>query len=174
MQNLPNVFIVGPMGAGKSSIGRQLALMLGYLFVDSDQEIESRTGADIPWIFDVEGEEGFRQREEVVIDQLTQDSNIVLATGGGSIIRKKNRSCLAERGVVVYLKVSLEQQLKRTAKDKNRPLLQTQNPREVLEQLISVRGPLYEEIADFVLDTNSRSVKEVAKEIVDCMKSDKR
>jgi len=174
MQKLSNVFLVGPMGAGKSSIGRQLAQMLGFDFLDTDHEIENRTGANIPWIFDMEGEEGFRQREEAIIDQLSKEANIVLATGGGGILREQNRARLAERGLVVYLKVSLEQQLKRTAKDKNRPLLQTKDPRAVLEQLIKVRGPLYEEIADIVVDTNSRSVREVAKEIVDCMKSDKR
>lgn len=158
------------MGAGKSSIGRQLAQMLDFEFLDSDHEIETRTGANIPWIFDVEGEEGFRQREEAIIDQLTQETNIVLATGGGSILRQSNRAYLAGRGMVVYLKVSVDQQVKRTAKDKNRPLLQTTNPREVLERLIDIRGPLYEEIADLIVDTDHCSVKEVAKEIVDCMK----
>jgi len=171
MQKIANVFLVGPMGAGKSSIGRQLAQILGYDFIDSDHEIEHRAGANIPWIFDVEGEEGFRDREETIIDELSQESNIILATGGGSIIREQNRRVLAARGLVVYLKVSIDQQLRRTAKDKNRPLLQTNNPKEVLEALIETRGPLYEEIADLVVDTDRCSVKEVAKEIVDCMNS---
>jgi shikimate kinase len=160
-----NVILVGPMGAGKSTIGRQLAGILNYDFYDSDHEIEARTGADIPWIFDVEGEEGFRKREAAMIDELTQLDGIVLATGGGAVTREENRSNLATRGVVVYLKTSVEQQLERTARDRNRPLLQTDEPRKVLTDLMQVRDPLYEEVADVMVNTGEGGVREVAQKI---------
>ncbi len=160
-----NVILVGPMGAGKSTIGRQLAGILNYDFYDSDHEIEARTGADIPWIFDVEGEEGFRKREAAMIDELTQLDGIVLATGGGAVTRDENRSNLTSRGVVVYLKTSVEQQLERTARDRNRPLLQTEEPRKVLTELMRVRDPLYEEVADIVVNTGEGGVREVAQKI---------
>jgi len=131
-----NIFLVGPMGAGKSTIGRHLAQQLHMEFVDSDTVIEERTGADISWVFDVEGEEGFRKREEAVLEDLTQEQGIVLAT--------ENRNRLSARGVVVYLETTIEKQLARTNRDKKRPLLQTDNPREVLEQLAEERNPLYE------------------------------
>lgn len=162
-----NVILVGPMGAGKSTIGRQVANLLNYEFVDSDQEIEARTGADIPWIFDVEGEDGFRRREENMIDELTQRQSIVLATGGGAVLRESNRKAMNARGVVVYLQASIEQQLARTARDRNRPLLQTDEPRKVLTELTKIRNPLYAEMADFVIDTDRGSVKEVASQIVE-------
>ena len=160
-----NVILVGPMGAGKSTIGRQLAGILNYDFYDSDHEIEARTGADIPWIFDVEGEEGFRKREAAMIDELTQLDGIVLATGGGAVIREENRQNLHARGVVVYLKTSVEQQLERTARDRNRPLLQTDEPRKVLTELMNVRDPLYEDVADIVVNTGEGGVREVAQNI---------
>ena len=160
-----NVILVGPMGAGKSTIGRQLASILGLVFVDSDQEIEARTGADIPWIFDVEGEEGFRNREEQVIDELTKRDGIVLATGGGAVIRARNRSNIAARGFVVYLETSIDQQLNRTSRDRNRPLLQKGDPRNVLTDLMGLRDPLYREVSDYVIATDGRGVREVAQEI---------
>ncbi|MDX1694877.1 MAG: shikimate kinase AroK [Ketobacteraceae bacterium] len=160
-----NVILVGPMGAGKSTIGRQLAGILNYDFYDSDQEIEARTGADIPWIFDVEGEEGFRRRETAMIDELTELDGIVLATGGGAVTREENRSVLMTRGVVVYLKTSVEQQLERTARDRNRPLLQNAEPRKVLTELMRVREPLYEEVADMIVNTGEGGVREVAQKI---------
>ncbi len=153
------------MGAGKSTIGRQLANLLSYEFVDSDHEIEARTGADIPWIFDVEGEEGFRRREQAVIDQLTQRDGIVLATGGGAVTREENRRVVSARGIVVYLKTSIEQQLTRTAKDRKRPLLQHAEPRKVLTELMKTREPLYLEVADYVVDTDASNIKDVASEI---------
>lgn len=162
-----NVILVGPMGAGKSTIGRQVANLLHYEFVDSDQEIEARTGADIPWIFDVEGEDGFRRREENMIDELTERQGIVLATGGGAVLREANRRAMNARGVVVYLQASIEQQLARTARDRNRPLLQTDEPRKVLTELTKIRNPLYADMADFVIDTDRGSVKDVAAQIVD-------
>ena len=161
-----NVFLVGPMGAGKSTIGRLLAKELHYPFKDSDREIEARTGADIPWIFDVEGEEGFRQREEAMIAELVQERGIVLATGGGVVMREANRRALASNGLVVYLRTSVEQQLQRTAKDRQRPLLQTADPEKVLRELMERREPLYREIAHLVIDTDQRGPKVVVNTII--------
>lgn len=162
-----NIFLVGPMGAGKSTIGRYLAQQLHMEFLDSDTVIEERTGADIGWVFDVEGEEGFRVREENVIDDLTQEQGIVLATGGGSVKSKESRNRLSARGIVIYLETTIEKQLSRTNRDKKRPLLQTeQAPREVLEALANERNPLYEEIADYTIKTDEQSAKVVANQIV--------
>lgn len=164
-----NIFLVGPMGAGKSTIGRHLAQQLHMEFYDSDTEIEERTGADISWVFDVEGEEGFRLREEKVINDLTEKQGIVLATGGGSISSKESRNRLSARGIVVYLETTIEKQLARTQRDKKRPLLQTEQPREVLEALAQERNPLYEEIADFVVRTDDQSAKVVANQIIELL-----
>ncbi|QUM78169.1 shikimate kinase AroK [Moritella sp. 24] len=161
-----NIFLIGPMGAGKSTIGRQLASQLHLDFIDSDHEIERRTGADISWVFDVEGEAGFRVREAEVIDDLTQEQGIVLATGGGSILSKESRNYLSARGVVVYLETTIDKQLVRTSRDKRRPLLQTDEPRDVLETLADARNPLYEEIADFTVKTDEQSAKVVANQII--------
>ncbi|MDF0535008.1 shikimate kinase AroK [Shewanella yunxiaonensis] len=162
-----NIFLVGPMGAGKSTIGRHLAQMLHLEFHDSDQEIESRTGADITWVFDVEGEEGFRRREAQVIADLTEKQGIVLATGGGSVQSKDIRNFLSARGIVVYLETTIDKQVARTQRDKRRPLLQVDNPREVLENLAEIRNPLYEEIADIVVKTDEQSAKVVANQIIE-------
>jgi shikimate kinase len=161
-----NIILVGPMGAGKSTIGRYLAQQLHMEFVDSDTVIEERTGADIAWVFDVEGEDGFRKREESVIYDLTEQQGIVLATGGGSVKSKDNRNRLSARGVVVYLETTIEKQLARTSRDKKRPLLQADSPRGVLEALAAERNPLYEEIADMVVKTDDQSAKVVANQIV--------
>lgn len=155
------------MGAGKSTIGRQLAQELHLDFVDSDAEIERRTGADIAWVFDVEGEDGFRKREERVITDLTEKQGIVLATGGGSVVNKEVRNRLSARGFVVYLETTIDKQVARTQKDKKRPLLQNDNPRKVLESLAEVRNPMYEEVADLVVKTDEQSAKVVAREIID-------
>lgn len=168
---LPNIFLVGPMGAGKSSIGRHVSQLTGHQFFDSDHEIEARTGANIPWIFDVEGEQGFRDREEAMIDELTQETNIILATGGGCVQREKNRANLMARGTVVFLQTSVEEQMARTNRDKNRPLLQTENPEEKLRELLTKRLPLYQEVADVTVITDKRNVKEVANEIVEKVQS---
>ena len=161
-----NVFLVGPMGAGKSTIGRLLAKELKLPFKDSDREIEARTGADIPWIFDVEGEEGFREREEAMIAELVTEQGVVLATGGGVVMRPANRKALQANGFVVYLCTSVEQQLQRTAKDRQRPLLQTADPEQVLRELMARRDPLYREIADMVIETDQRGPKVVVNTIV--------
>ncbi|OZB06892.1 MAG: shikimate kinase I [Idiomarina sp. 34-48-12] len=163
-----NIFLVGPMGAGKSTIGRQLARQLHLEFFDSDTEIERRTGADISWVFELEGEEGFRLREEKVIEELTENTGIVLATGGGSILSKESRNRLSARGVVVYLQTTIEKQLARTQRDKRRPLIsEADNPREVLENLAELRNPLYEEIADIVVRTDEQSTKVVIDQIIE-------
>jgi shikimate kinase len=161
-----NIFLIGPMGAGKSTIGRHLAQMLHLNFHDSDSEIEKKTGADIAWIFDVEGEEGFRNRESDMIDELSQKHGIVLATGGGAVVRPENRGFLSARGIVVYLKTSVDKQLARTLKDKRRPLLQTEDPRSVLETLAETRNVLYDEAADYTIETDEQSAKVVASQII--------
>jgi len=161
-----SLFLTGPMGAGKSTIGRQLAKQLRLPFHDSDHEIESRTGVDIPLIFELEGEAGFRKRETTVIDELTRLPNIVLATGGGAVMDPDNRQHLKTRGRVIYLHTSVNHQLKRTRKDRNRPLLQTGNPRDKLEELMSIRDPLYREIASIIIDTDGMRVRDVVKIII--------
>jgi shikimate kinase len=163
-----NIFLIGPMGAGKSTIGRQLARQLHLEFFDSDTEIERRTGADIAWVFELEGEQGFRQREEKVIEELTENTGIVLATGGGSILSKESRNRLSARGIVVYLQTTIDKQLARTQRDKRRPLIaEAENPREVLEELADSRNALYEEIADIVVRTDEQSTKVVIDEIIE-------
>lgn len=166
-----NVYLVGLMGAGKTTIGKALARRLAYGFVDSDHEIESRTGVSLPTIFEIEGEEGFRKREVKVIDDLTQRQGIVLATGGGAVIARENRNALAGRGAVVFLQTSIEQQVERTRRDKRRPLLQNDDPKTTLEDLARARETLYLEIADFVVSTDRGSVKAVAKDIVDMLQA---
>ena len=161
-----NLFLVGPMGAGKSTIGRLLSAELNIEFLDSDRVIEENCGANIPWIFDKEGEMGFRDREVTAIGDLTQRHGILLATGGGAVLRKENRDALAGRGTVVYLRTSVEQQLARTSRDKNRPLLQTENPQQILTQLFETRDPLYQEVADVVIQTDQRNPKSVVSEII--------
>ncbi len=161
-----NIFLVGPMGAGKSTIGRHLADELHLEFFDSDQEIERRTGADIAWIFDLEGEDGFRVREENVINDLTDKQGVVLATGGGSVVSKNVRNRLSARGIVVYLQTTIDKQVARTQRDKRRPLLQNDNPEAVLRDLADSRNPLYEEVADYVVDTDDQSARAVANQII--------
>jgi len=166
MQALPNLILIGPMGAGKSTIGRLLAAELSREFYDSDHEIQARCGADIPWIFDVEGESGFRDRETLMIRDLTRRDGVVIATGGGAVLREENRRMLRESGTVIYLFTTVEQQLRRTAKDRNRPLLQRPDKEAVLRDMFALRDPLYRATADVVVRTDRRGPRAVVNEIV--------
>lgn len=163
--SIPNIFLVGPMGAGKSAVGRQLARMLKLVFYDSDAEIEARTGVDIPFIFEKEGEQGFRRREREVIAALVALDGIVLATGGGAVLDPENRAVLASRGLVVYLDASVDQQLERTRLSSHRPLLETPDPAGRLAMLMQERGPMYRQIATLTVGTDGRTVRDVAQEI---------
>jgi shikimate kinase len=161
-----NLFLIGPMGAGKTTVGRQLAEALQSEFIDSDHEIQRRTGVDIPTIFEFEGEEGFRNREQVVIEELTAREGIILATGGGAVLREANRQHLSTRGFVVYLQCTPEQQYERTRRDKTRPLLQAEDPLKKLCSLMQVREPLYRQVADLVVSTEGKNTQVVVREIV--------
>ncbi|MCU7921953.1 MAG: shikimate kinase AroK [Candidatus Thiodiazotropha sp. (ex Dulcina madagascariensis)] len=160
-----NLFLIGPMGAGKTTVGRQLAEHYRKQFIDSDQEIQHRTGVDIPTIFEFEGEAGFRLREHAVIDELTERENIVLATGGGAILSEENRKLLSARGLVIYLHCSAEQQFERTHRDKNRPLLETPDPLSKLKTLMAEREPLYRQTADLFVSTEGRNTQSVVQDI---------
>jgi shikimate kinase len=164
MTTIDNIFLVGPMGSGKSAVGRRLSRLLGRDFFDSDEVIEARTGVDIAFIFEKEGEAGFRKREQAVIDEITARDGIVLATGGGAILGPENRAHLAARGTVVYLHTTVGQQLRRTLGDK-RPLLNQGQRRAVLTDLMEIREPMYREVAQMVVNTDGRSVAAVAAEI---------
>ena len=157
------------MGAGKSAVGKQLARSLHLDFVDSDDEIEARTGVDIPFIFEKEGEDGFRKREAAAIADLSKREGIVLATGGGAVKLPENRNLLGARGFVVYLYTSVDQQVRRTARGRERPLLEGGDRRKILEDLLALRDPLYREVADLVVDTDGRKVKSVVDEIIEAI-----
>lgn len=165
MNSARNIFLVGPMGAGKTTVGRRLADLRRMEFLDSDHEVEARTGVDIAFIFEKEGEAGFRRRERQAIAELCQRSNLVLATGGGAVMDADNRRCLSAHGFVVYLYASVDQQLARTERSDNRPLLQTADRRQTLEKLFHLRDPLYRQIADLVLYTDGRNARLLAREI---------
>jgi shikimate kinase len=160
-----SIFLIGPMGSGKTAVGRQLARMLDLDFVDSDVEIEARTGVDIPLIFEKEGEAGFREREQEAIEALTAREGIVLATGGGAVLKPANRENLSQRGCVVYLQTSVDQQMERTRHGRQRPLLYTSDPKARLRELLAERLPLYESTADLIVSTDGRRVHAVAEEI---------
>ncbi len=170
MNPAQRIFLIGPMGAGKTTIGRQLAKTLSMDFADSDHEIEQRTGADIPLIFDLEGEEGFRQREMTVIDELSQRDNLVLATGGGAVLREENRRRLHDRGAVIYLQTGIDQLLQRTSHDRNRPLLQTDNPRKKFEELMTIREPLYLQTAHITINTSQQNINHTVNKIISELK----
>jgi shikimate kinase len=161
-----NVFLVGPMGSGKTAVGRYLSRLLDLTFHDSDAEIERRTGVDIPFIFEKEGEAGFRQREREAIEVLTAMDRIVLATGGGAVLLAENRRHLADRGCVVYLETSVTQQVERVKQGRTRPLLSNVDSTSKLSQLLAERAPLYGEIADVVVSTDGRKVRSVAEDIL--------
>lgn len=160
-----NIYLVGLMGAGKTTIGRLLAKHLHKTFYDTDHEIERRTGVNIPLIFEVEGETGFRKREISIIEELSHKSNIVMATGGGAVLSEENRNNLRQHGTVIYLKANVHELWQRTRNDKNRPLLQTVDPHEKLKQLFAERDPLYTEVATFVIETEGESVGSIVHRI---------
>jgi shikimate kinase len=160
-----NIFLIGPMGSGKTAVGRHLARLFRYTFMDSDADIEAKTGVDIAFIFEKEGEAGFRVRERESIDRLTRLESIVLATGGGAVIDPDNRRVLSERGVVVYLETSIDQQLERTRHARHRPLLNDTDPEQKLRELMQWRAALYAEIAVITVSTDGRRVQLVAEEI---------
>lgn len=158
MQRTDNIFLVGLMGSGKSTVGRHLARRLRRRFIDSDHEIEARTGVGIPLIFEIEGEAGFRAREQAMIEELTTLAGVVLATGGGAVLAAENRSALRARGIVVYLRAAVDDLFARTRHDRNRPLLQTPDPRAKLAELFGQRDPLYQEVADVTVESGAQNV----------------
>jgi len=160
------IFLVGMMGAGKTTIGRGLARALGREFIDLDHELEARCGVRVPVIFEIEGEDGFRKREAAALDHCSSRRGIVLATGGGAILATDNRRMLRERGIVVYLRASLDELFRRTSRDRNRPLLANPDPRGTLRDLMVKRAPLYEEVADLVIDTGTMPVSHLVKSIL--------
>ncbi len=166
MRKTEVIYLVGPMGAGKSTIGRLLAETLGVDFFDVDREIEERAGVDIPWIFDMEGEEGFREREAQMLRDLSDSTGAVVSTGGGAVLREENRSLMMARGTVVYLQTSVDEQIRRTAKDRKRPLLQKGNPEATLRCLMAEREPLYLRLADYCIATDHRGPRAVVQELV--------
>ena len=167
-----NIFLIGPPGAGKTTVGKQVAKSLHLDFFDSDSEIEQQCGVDIPWIFDVEGEAGFRVREESMVEELTGKQGIILATGGGAVLSDKNRNFLAGRGTVIYLDVSVEQELSRLKNDTTHPVLQAEDKKAALEILKEKRDPLYEEIADFTIPTDGKSVKQIVNTICEYIRGE--
>jgi shikimate kinase len=167
-----NIILVGLMAVGKSTVGRLLAQQLGYTFYDTDHVIEERAGADVAWIFDVEGEEGFRERETHVIDELTMMDGVVIATGGGAVVRECNRKMLGARGCVIHLDSPLERLLERTHKDKKRPLLKSGDPEETLSRLKRARAPLYAEVADYRFVTDRQGPKALVRTIIEQLEKD--
>ena len=161
----PNIYLVGPMGSGKTTIGQRLAGLLGLEFLDCDHELEAHTGASVSLIFDVEGEEGFRARETRLLADLTTRQGVLIATGGGVVLREENRRMLRDTGLVIYLKTSVAQQLRRLSRDRSRPLLQTEDRRARLEALAEQRNPLYEEVAQIVFPAQNRGLDAVAKDL---------
>ena len=166
-----NIFIVGPMGSGKSTVGKIISNELFLNFYDTDEEIETRTGASIDWIFDLEGEDGFRKRESKILEEMVQKNSIVLSTGGGIILSESNRELLSSRGSVFYLATPIAVQLERTSKDKDRPLLKNGDPGKILEELHMARENLYEAVADHIVNTEGKSSQEVSEEIIKLVKN---
>ncbi len=165
MKMAGNLFLIGLMGAGKTTVGKILARRLHWPFYDSDHEIESRTGVKIPTIFEIEGEGGFRNREVEIIAELVDLPDIVLATGGGAVLRQENRDALKRHGTVIYLRANVDDLYERTRHDRNRPLLQTENPKARLQALFEQRDPIYRELADIVVDTSRQSVNSLVSQL---------
>ena len=176
MENARNLFLIGPAGAGKTTVGKMLAEEMGLQFIDTDTAIEKRSGVDVAWIFDLEGEEGFRARESRMIQELTDLNGVLLATGAGSILKEKNRKRLISRGTVIYLETPIQQQIERTAKDKTRPLLQgtLEENQKTLEAMHEERAPLYQASADVTFCADKRSPRTLVAEIVDYFMSQRR
>ena len=166
-----NIYLIGPMGAGKSTVGRHLARLLKKRFVDCDQELEERTGARISLIFELEGESGFRKRERALLEELANEDGLVLATGGGAVLDRANRALLSRRGFNIYLKAPLELLVSRTSRDRQRPLLQTDDRADRIKALLEERDPLYREVADMIVTSDKRSAKHVAREILKQLES---
>ena len=165
-----NIFIVGPMGSGKSTVGKIISDELFLSFFDTDAEIEDRTGASIDWIFDLEGENGFRKRESLILEEMVEKNSIVLSTGGGIILSEKNRDLLSSRGTVFYLETPINVQVERTSKDKDRPLLKNGDPETILKELHDSRQKLYEDVSDHIVMTGDKSSQDVAEEIIELIK----
>ena len=165
-----NIFIVGPMGSGKSTVGKIISDELFLSFFDTDAEIEDRTGASIDWIFDLEGENGFRKRESMILEEMVEKNSIVLSTGGGIILSEKNRDLLSSRGTVFYLETPINVQVERTSKDKDRPLLKNGDPEAILKELHDSRQKLYEDVSDHIVMTGDKSSQDVAAEIIELIK----
>jgi len=166
-----NVYLIGPMGSGKTSIGQRLAKKLKLEFLDCDHELEAQTGASVNLIFDVEGEQGFRERETSMLKNLVCRQGVLVATGGGAVLREENRSLMSESGLVVYLQTSVSQQLRRLRRDKSRPLLQTEDRKEKLIRLAEERNPLYEELAEIVFPAQNRALDTVASDLAKLIRS---
>ena len=166
-----NIFLIGPMGSGKTSIGQRVAALLGLEFFDCDHELEKQTGASVSLIFDVEGEEGFRTRETRMLDDLTSRSGVLVATGGGVILRAENRRLLGERGTVVYLRTSVSRQLKRLARDRSRPLLQAGDRKKKLQNMALERNPLYQELADIEFPAQNKALDTVAQQLAQTIRN---
>lgn len=160
-----NIYFIGLMGAGKTTIGRLLAKQLGREFYDSDHEVERKTGVKIPLIFELEGESGFRKRETAAIEELSQMDNLVVATGGGAVLLEENRAFLKNTGKIIYLRAKVNDLYQRTRSDKSRPLLQGANPKQKLEELYTVRDPIYTTLADYIVDTGAQSANEITARI---------
>lgn len=171
MKNLQNIFLIGPMGAGKTTMGRQIAKRLNMQFEDSDHAIELHTGVDIALIFEKEGEAGFRKRESAIINELTQQKQLVLATGGGAILAQENRRFLSSRGTVIYLHSDIKHLLERVGHDKKRPLLQTADPAATLKEIMEIREPLYRDTADIIINTGKQSIRAVVNLMLDKIKT---
>ncbi|MFT5110976.1 MAG: shikimate kinase [Parasphingorhabdus sp.] len=164
--SIQNLILVGPMGVGKTTVGKALAKVTGREFVDLDQEIEYRTGVSIPTIFDIEGEDGFRKRETEIIQEYTDKSNLVIATGGGAVGRSENRKAITRSALVIYLKAPVEVLIQRTRNNRNRPLLNDRDPASTLINLMEEREPLYQEVADIVIEVDDRAPGSLCKRIV--------
>jgi len=165
-----NIFLIGPMGSGKTTIGQRLANLLGLHFLDCDHELEAHTGASVSLIFEIEGEQGFRERESRMLDELSARKGVLIATGGGTVIRPENRKILRERGLVVYLKTPVSQQIKRLRRDKSRPLLQTDDRKEKLLRLAAERDPLYASVADIEFPARNRSLDVAAEKLAEAIR----